>query len=78
MLIGDMDISRLMVCVQKVGEEKVKDKEEVVGEAPPRPEADPSQPVISVIMERDLGTAIDPVCFAALKLAILEVEKVAA
>ena len=34
---------------------QVKDKEEVVGEAPPRPEADPSQPVISVIMERDLG-----------------------
>ena len=34
---------------------KVKEKEEVVGEAPPRPEADPTQPVISVIMERDLG-----------------------
>jgi hypothetical protein len=34
---------------------QVKEKEEVVGEAPPRPEADPEQPVISVIMERDLG-----------------------
>ena len=33
----------------------VKDKEPVVGEAPPRPEADPTKPVISVIMERDLG-----------------------
>ncbi|MGH2684471.1 MAG: hypothetical protein ACRDJP_03285 [Actinomycetota bacterium] len=29
--------------------------EAVPGEAPPTPEADPSQPVISVIMERDLG-----------------------
>jgi hypothetical protein len=35
--------------------QKVKAKEEVVGEAPPRPEGDPAQPVISVIMERDLG-----------------------
>lgn len=35
--------------------EQVKEKEPVVGEAPPRPEADPTKPVISVIMERDLG-----------------------
>jgi hypothetical protein len=34
---------------------KVKEKEAALGEAPPRPEADPDQPVISVIMERDLG-----------------------
>ena len=33
----------------------VKEKEAVVGEAPPRPEPDPTKPVISVIMERDLG-----------------------
>jgi hypothetical protein len=35
--------------------EQVKEKEAVVGEAPPRPEADTTKPVISVIMERDLG-----------------------
>jgi hypothetical protein len=35
--------------------QQVLDKDEVVGEAPPRPEGDPSKPVISVIMERDLG-----------------------
>ncbi|HUP72870.1 MAG TPA: hypothetical protein VM282_07465 [Acidimicrobiales bacterium] len=35
--------------------QQVKDKEAIVGEAPPRPEADPTQPVISVVMERDLG-----------------------
>jgi hypothetical protein len=35
--------------------QQVKEKEAVVGEAPPRPEADPTKPVISVIMERDLG-----------------------
>jgi hypothetical protein len=35
--------------------QKVIEKPEVVGEAPPRPEGDPNQPVISVIMKRDLG-----------------------
>ncbi|MEO5837689.1 MAG: hypothetical protein ABIQ73_22955 [Acidimicrobiales bacterium] len=35
--------------------EQVKEKEAALGEAPPRPEADPTKPVISVIMERDLG-----------------------
>jgi len=35
--------------------QRVKDKPEVVGEAPPRPEADPNQPVVSVIMKRNLG-----------------------
>jgi hypothetical protein len=35
--------------------QEVKEKAEVVGEAPPRPEGDPTKPVISVIMERDLG-----------------------
>ena len=34
---------------------QVKDKATVVGEAPPRPEGDPTKPVISVVMERDLG-----------------------
>lgn len=33
----------------------VRDQETVPGEAPPTPEADPAQPVVSVIMERDLG-----------------------
>jgi hypothetical protein len=31
------------------------EQEEVVGEAPPPPEPDPSAPVISVVLERDLG-----------------------
>jgi len=35
--------------------QQVKKKDPVVGEAPPRPEADPTKPVISVIMKRDLG-----------------------
>jgi hypothetical protein len=35
--------------------EQVKEKEAALGEAPPRAEADPTKPVISVIMERDLG-----------------------
>jgi hypothetical protein len=33
----------------------VKDQVTVPGEAPPTPEADPTQPVVSVIMERNLG-----------------------
>lgn len=33
----------------------VRAQETVPGEAPPTPEADPSQPVVSVIMERNLG-----------------------
>ena len=35
--------------------QQVKDKEAVLGEAPPRPEPDTTKPVISVVMERDLG-----------------------
>lgn len=35
--------------------QQVKDKATVVGEAPPRPEGDPTKSVISVVMERDLG-----------------------
>ena len=31
------------------------EQEAVPGEAPPTPEADPTQPVVSVIMERNLG-----------------------
>ena len=45
--------------------------ETVPGEAPPTPEADPSQPVISVIMERDLGNVrVRPAVFTLACLVI--------
>jgi hypothetical protein len=45
--------------------------ETVPGEAPPTPEADPDQPVISVIMERDLGNVrVRPAVFTIANLVI--------
>jgi hypothetical protein len=45
--------------------------EAVPGEAPPTPEADPDQPVISVIMERDLGNVrVRPAVFTIANLII--------
>ena len=49
--------------------QQVKVKVAGVGEAPPRPEADPTKPVISVIMKRNLGNRrVQPalVCLSAL------------
>jgi hypothetical protein len=51
--------------------EQVKTKVAGVGEAPPRPEADPTKPVISVIMKRNLGNRrVQPalVCISAFLL----------
>jgi hypothetical protein len=51
--------------------EQVKPKVAGVGEAPPRPEADPTKPAISVIMKRNLGNRrVQPalVCISALLL----------
>ena len=51
--------------------EQVKPKVAGLGEAPPRPEADPAKPVMSVIMKRDLGNRrFKPamVCISALLL----------
>ena len=51
--------------------EQVKTKVAGLGEAPPRPEADPSKPVISVIMKRNLGNRrVQPalVCLSSLLL----------
>jgi hypothetical protein len=44
------------------------------GEAPPSPEADPDQPVISVIMERDLGNVrVRPAVFTIASFIIFGV-----
>lgn len=46
-------------------------QETVPGEAPPTPEADPDQPIISVIMERDLGNVrVRPAVFTIANLII--------
>ena len=58
-----------VVQVQAVQEVEVEE-----GEAPPAPEADPDQPVISVIMERDLGNVrVRPAVFTVLCLTIFGV-----
>ncbi len=41
------------------------------GEVPPKPEADPSAPVLSVIMERDLGSRRLPPAVIALSSAVI-------
>jgi hypothetical protein len=51
--------------------EKAKVVEVPFGETPPKAEADPSQPIVSVIMERDLGDRRLPPFLVALGSAIL-------
>lgn len=46
-------------------------RETVAGEPPPAPEADPSQPVVSVVMVRDLGSRRQPAIFLTIASAIV-------
>lgn len=45
-------------------------REQVPGQPPPTPEADPDQPVVSVVMVRDLGSRRQPAVFLAIASAI--------
>ncbi|HXH57631.1 MAG TPA: hypothetical protein VNL12_10025 [Iamia sp.] len=57
---------RVVVRVQEVVA-----REEVPGQPPPTPEADPDEPVTSVVMVRDLGSQRQPAVFVTIASAIL-------
>lgn len=56
---------RVVVRVQQVVA-----REQVPGQPPPTPEADPEKPVVSVVMVRDLGSRRQPAVFLAIASAI--------